>query len=309
MILLTQMIILFAMMMVGLIAKRRNLITEEGGKVLSAIVVNIANPALILSASINKESVIEGRELLLVAGLSVCVYIFLMIVSRILVKILRMDDYSKSTYRVMTVFSNIGFMGFPLISATYGPQALLYASFFLIPYNVLIYTWGIRALTSNKDEAVKSDRKVDIRKILNIGVLSCVATIIIYIAKVPVPSVIESIVTELSNLTAPLSMIVIGAYLSKLGIKKIISDKKLILFSVIKQIAIPIIGVLILKCIGIENILVNVCMVILATPVGSMTAMLSEQYEGDHELASKGVALTTIMTVVTIPLVAYILGC
>lgn len=307
MILLKQMLILFLIMLVGFICRKKKIISNEGSKVLSAIVVNVANPALILSASINKESFVKGKELLFVALLSLGIYAFLLIVSKLVVLLLRVNSKEAGTYRVMTVFSNIGFMGFPLISAVYGSDALLYASFFLIPYNVLIYTWGISAMT-NDNQKETSGNKIAWNKIMNIGVIACIITIIIYLSQIRVPDFIESTITSISNLTAPLSMIVIGDSIALMDVKKLITDKKLIIFAIVKQIFIPIIGVLIIKSMNISFEMIGVCLVMLATPVGSMTAMLAQQYEGDYEFASKGVALTTLMSVATIPLVSMILG-
>lgn len=309
MILLKQMLILFMIMLVGFICRKKKIISNEGSKVLSAIVVNVANPALILSASINKESFVKGKELLFVALLSLGIYIFLLIVSKLVVILLKVKTKEAGTYKVMTVFSNIGFMGFPLISAVYGSDALLYASFFLIPYNVLIYTWGISTMRKdNGNQEEVSESKIAWNKIFNIGVIACIITIIIYISQIRVPDFIESAITSISSLTAPLSMIVIGDSIALMDVKKLITDKRLIIFSVVKQIIIPIVGVFIIKTMNISFEMIGVCLVMLATPVGSMTAMLAQQYDGDYEFASKGVALTTLMSVVTIPLVSMILG-
>jgi len=133
MLLLKQMIILFLLMAVGFICRKRGIITESGSKCVSAIVVNVANPALILSASINKESTIQGMDLLRTVGLALGMYVFLIILAYILPKLLRCDKKTAKSYRVMTVFSNIGFMGYPLLNAMYGSTSLLYASIFTIP--------------------------------------------------------------------------------------------------------------------------------------------------------------------------------
>ena len=309
MILLKQMIILFMIMLVGIICRKKKLFTDEGCRVISALVVNVANPALILSASMNKDSVVKGKELLFVAGLSLAIYLFVILMAIIIAKLLRVDIEDAGTYRVMTVFSNIGFMGFPLVSAVYGAEALLYASFFLIPYNVLIYTWGISAMSSGKKskEDANAESGVAWNKIFNIGVIACIITIIIYLTQIRVPEYINSVVVHLSNLTAPLSMLVIGDSIAKMDFKSLVTDKKLIGFSLIKQIVIPVIGVSIIKLLGLSYEMTGVCLIMLATPVGSMTAMLAQQYDGDYELASKGVALTTVMSVATIPLVSFLL--
>lgn len=306
MILLGQMVILFLLMIVGLICRKTGLITETGSKVISGIVVNVANPALILSASINKESTIQGKDLLLTAGLAIGLYAFQIIVAIFVPRILRVDRSNYGPYQVMTVFANIGFMGFPVISAVYGSEALLYASFFIIPFNFLIYTWGISAITDDSEE--KKSRGPVWKKIFNIGVISCIITIIIYIFRIPLPKSIESTVSHLSNLTAPLSMMVIGASLADMKIKELFTDVRLIVFSGIKLIVLPILGVSVIKLFGVNPTLTGVCMIMLATPVASMTAMLAQQYDSNYEITSKGVALTTILAVVTMPLVSMILG-
>jgi len=306
MILLGQMIILFLLMLIGLICRKNGLLSQSGSKIISGIVVNVANPAMILSASINKESTIQGRELLFTAGLALAVYAFLIVIAILITAIFRVDKASKGPYQVMTVFANIGFMGFPVISAVYGSEALLYASFFIIPFNVLIYTWGIAAITGGTDQ--KPTNVPIWRKILNVGVVSCIITIVIYVFRIPMPVAVESTVTHLANLTAPLSMMVIGASLADMNFKELFTDYKLILFSVIRLIVVPIIGVSAIRLLGVNDTLAGVCMIMLSTPVASMTAMLAQQYDSNYGIASKGVALTTILSVATMPLVSMILG-
>ena len=284
--------------------RRKDILTDEMCKSLSWIVVNLANTAMIISGSINSENGIAGKELIMTMILAVGVYAGLILVSLILPFVLRVPKKSAGVYRVMTIFSNIGFMGFPVISALYGTEALLYASVFLIPFNLLIYTYGILALQSKDGER----EKLNLKKVFNIGVLCCFLSIILSFVQIPMPSFVKTTVSMLSNLTAPLSMMVIGASLATINMKKLFTDVKLLIFSVIKLIVIPVIGVLVIRQFVDNDIICGVCMVMLATPVGSMTAMLAQQYEGDYEMASRGVALTTVLSVVTMPLVSMLVG-
>ncbi|MBQ8596733.1 MAG: AEC family transporter [Lachnospiraceae bacterium] len=304
MLLLQQMVVLFLLMAVGFYCYKKSIITDEVSKKLSAIVVNIANPAMVLTGCMSDDK-IHGSELLLTAVIMVAIYVVLLILAQILPRLLRVEERSRGTYGAMTVFSNIGFMGFPVIAALYGNGALLYASLFMIPYNVLIYTYGVASMSVDKDRAKDGS---SLKRIINAGVIACVITAIIYLLELPVPAFIKSTVTYLSNLTAPLSMMVIGASLATINIKKLFTDLKLIIFSAIKLIVIPVIGVLIIRQFVDNDIICGVCMVMLATPVGSMTAMLAQQYEGDYEMASRGVALTTVLSVATMPLVSMLVG-
>lgn len=308
MILLKQMIVLFLIMIVGIICRFRGILNDEASKKISSIVVNVANPALILSAGINPENVLRGSQFIKTLGLAIGVFLIMFILAYIIPVILHIDKPKSGVYKVMMVFSNIAFMGFPLVSAIYGSNALIIASLFLIPYNVLIYTFGISAMASNTDNKEKFTFKETLHKIFNIGVIACIISIILYISAVHIPSVIENSIDYLSSLTAPLSMIIIGDSITKINFKELLKDWKLLVFAIIKMIIVPIIGVLALKTLGLSATLTGVCMIMLATPVGSMTVMLAQQYDGDFETASKGVALTTLMSVATIPLVSMITG-
>lgn len=308
MILLQQMMVLFIIMMIGYVCRRIGLFGTEASKLLSGIVVNVANPALILSSSINKESVIQGKELVITIGLAISFYVVLLVIAELIPRILRVDKHDYGVYKVMTVFSNIGFMGFPLLTAMYGSESLLYASLFLVPYNILIYTYGVGALSVTQENAEQEIKTVPWKKILNIGVIACIISVILYLTRLRVPQVIEDVVGTLGNLTAPLSMMVIGDAMSQMKIKELLKDKKLMIFTGIKLLIIPVIGLLFIKQLGLSEMLMGVCLVMLSTPVGSMTAMLAQQYDGNYELASKGVALTTLLSVVSMPIVSMIIG-
>ncbi len=304
MILLQQMIVLFLLMCVGFLCYKLKMITDEVSKKLSAIVVNIANPAMVLTGCMSEDK-IEGRELLLVAALVVIIYVVLVILAMIIPALLKVDKKSRGVYQAMTIFSNIGFMGYPLVSALYGSGALLYASLFTIPYNILIYTFGVSAMSAGEKVSVRES--FSLKRVLNVGVIACIITIIVYLLQLPVPGFIKTTTTYLSNLTAPLSMMVIGASLAVIDIKKLFTDGRMLLFSALKLLVIPVIGVLLIRQFVDNEVICGVCMVMLATPVGSMTAMLAQQYDGDYEMALKGVALTTVLSVITMPVVSMIL--
>lgn len=208
----------------------------------------------------------------------------------------------------MTVFSNIGFMGFPLLSALYGKESLLYAALFVLIYNVLIYTYGILCLDQNSAGNGKNNKKLldSIKKIINVGVLSALGALILYFGNIRLPEVINQVFDMFADLTAPLSMMVIGASFGQMSFRDLVTDVKLLIFSGVKLLLIPIGSMWAISRFVDNPILLGVCLVVLATPVGSMTAMLAKQYDCDSELASRGVAVTTLLSVAAIPAVAAI---
>ena len=358
MVMLQQMIVMLLMMAVGYLCYRRQILTEEVSRKVSAIVVNVANPCMILSSALTDQQM-QGKELVQTLAIVVMMYAFLLVVAQLLPRILCIQKESRGAYAAMTVFANIGFMGFPVLAAMYGNGALLYGAVFQIPFNILIYTYGVAVLTRKPGDCAKAEPDVKaesnvnaevdvkaepngktgkrqdaqgitaavngkseniengseqqgklqgtveiVKKIFNIGVIACIAAMLIYFLRIPVPSFLQAFITNLGNLTAPLSMMIIGASLAQMPFKELFLDKKLLLFSLVKLLLLPAVWMIMVNRVAEQEILRGVCLVMMATPAGSMTAMLAQQYGGDYETASRGVALTTVLSVITMPLLA-----
>ena len=370
MVMLQQMIVMFLMMAVGYLCYRKQILTEEVSRKVSAIVVKVANPCMILSSALTDQQM-QGKELVQTLAIVVMMYVFLLVMAQLLPRILCIQKESRGAYAAMTVFANIGFMGFPVLAAMYGNGALLYGAVFQIPFNILIYTYGVAVLTRKPGACVKTEPGVNaevdvkaepdvksevdvkagldvkaepngktgerqdaqgitaavngmskniengseqqgklqgtveiVKKIFNIGVIACIAAMLLYFLQTPVPSFLQAFITNLGNLTAPLSMMIIGASLAQMPLKELFLDKKLLLFSLVKLLLLPAVWMIMVNRVAEQEILRGVCLVMMATPAGSMTAMLAQQYGGDYETASRGVALTTVLSVITMPLLA-----
>ena len=370
MVMLQQMIVMFLMMAVGYLCYRKQILTEEVSRKVSAIVVNVANPCMILSSALTDQQM-QGKELVQTLAVVVMMYVFLLVMAQLLPRILCIQKESRGAYAAMTVFANIGFMGFPVLAAMYGNGALLYGAVFQIPFNILIYTYGVAVLTRKQGACAKAEPNVKaevdvkteqdvkaepdvnaevdvkaepngktgerqdaqgitaavngkseniengseqqgklqgtveiVKKIFNIGVIACIAAMLLYFLQTPVPSFLQAFITNLGNLTAPLSMMIIGASLAQMPLKELFLDKKLLLFSLVKLLLLPAVWMIMVNRVAEQEILRGVCLVMMATPAGSMTAMLAQQYGGDYETASRGVALTTVLSVITMPLLA-----
>ena len=328
MLILQQMLVLFFIMLAGFFAQQKQILDEDACKKVSWIVVNIANPAMILS-SVTGESRIQPGEIAVTILIALLMFLSLMILASFLPVVLHVDKSQYGVYRVMTVFSNIGFMGFPILSALYGKESLLYAALFVLIYNVLIYTYGILCLNpkpGDGKEGRESEGTVNLpscsacppagsmaiwqwfaasgKRIVDVGVLASLGALVLYFGDIPLPGMLVQVFEMFADLTAPLSMMVIGASFGQMSLKDMAGDVKLLVFSAVKLLAVPISGMWVVSRFVDSPVLLGVCMVMLATPVGSMTAMLAQQYDCDSELASKGVALTTLLSVAAIPLVA-----
>lgn len=302
MLLLQQMIIFFLIMLVGYICRKVRVFGETTGKTISGIVINIGNPALIIASGMNPETLENKEKLLITLGVALIFFIIMFVIAELIPRVLRADREDYGAYQVMTIFSNIGFMGYPLLDAMYGSEAVIHAAIFNLLYSVLIYTYGI-----NKMKTGGEREKLNWRQLLNVGVISCGIAVILYISNIPVPMIFEDTATRIGAVTGPLSMLVIGDSLAQIRLKELFTDVRLLIFSVLKLILMPALLLWGLGFFITDPMFRGVCLVMTATPVGSMTVMLAQQYDGDYRLTSKGVALTTILSVVTMPFLFWLL--
>lgn len=305
MVALQQMLVLFIIMMIGFIAYKKNIITDETSKKLSAIVVNISNPALILS-SVTGNATVTGAELVETMFVAIGMYVFLIAVAALVPVIIKATARDRGTYRVMTIFGNVGFMGFPIISSLYGGGALLYASLFLLPYNILIYTYGVWEMCKSSGVVKKSGRE-SIKQIFNIGVIFCIIAVVVYALGIKFPAWVNTTVSMMSSTTAPLSMMVIGASFATMNFKKVFLNVRTWVFSALRLLVIPVLGTFLVSLVTDNPSIIGVTMVMLGVPVGSMTAMLAQEYGGDYALSSETVAMTTLLSVVTFPIVSMVM--
>ena len=302
MLLLQQMIVLFIYIVIGYSAAVKGVMDEEFSKKISWVVVNVANPALTISAVVNGDGTIKGKDLLFTVEISIVILVVMVLLSLALPVLFRVEKKEKNVYRLMTAFNNIGFMGFPVIAAVYGQEALLYAAIFSMLFNVLMYTYGIQTAQG------EGMGKIQWGKIMNIGVVSSIIAIGIYLLEIPTPQFFNTTMSGLSGLTAPLSMMVIGISLAGIPLRELFTDVRMLLYSLTKLLVLPVLFMPLINRVVSNEMLCGVCMIMIATPAASMNAMLVQQYGGEKEakLAARGVALTTLLSVVTIPVVSAI---
>ena len=329
MLILQQMLVLFFIMLAGFFAQQKQILDEDACKKVSWIVVNIANPAMILS-SVTGESRIQPGEIAVTILIALLMFLSLMILASFLPVVLHVDKSQYGVYRVMTVFSNIGFMGFPILSALYGKESLLYAALFVLIYNVLIYTYGILCLNpkpGDGKEGRESEGTVNLpscsacppagsmaiwqwfaasgKRIVNVGVLASLGALVLYFGDIPLPGMLVQVFEMFADLTAPLSMMVIGISLAGMPLGKIFREKRLYGYVALRHVLIPIAFGWILKGLACDREMAGTFVLLAAMPVANLPLMLCEENGVDGTLLSKGIVLSTLFSLITIPLAVY----
>ena len=296
-----QLITLFLIMAVGYIANKTGLLTDELSRGFSKLVLCVTMPALLLSSVINVKSDKSTLDILALLGITLIVYAILIAVGFLMPVILRAKPQQVGVYRFMTIFTNAGFMGFPVITAIYGEEALFYAMLFQLPFNILVNSLGAWLV------AGKNARFTLRQLLLKPGSLAAVAAVIIYLLQIPFPTVIEGTVDLVGQITTPASMLIIGATLGAMPIKQMFNKFRLYPFALLTNVLLPLALFFLLRLFVTDQTMLQVAVVIVAMPVATTSTMLCHRYGGDADTASAGVFLTTALSVATIPLVVWLM--
>ncbi|MGI6535785.1 MAG: AEC family transporter [Eggerthellaceae bacterium] len=302
---LQQMLIFGILIVVGLFARRFGMITQNNQQQLSSLVVNVTYPALILSSALSAGERLDNGALLTALGATVALIALALVAGWLLPIVLRYPRERRSIFTLMTVFTNIGFMGVPMIRGLYGNDALIYMTIFLIPFNLMFYAYAIPKLQGKigKKGAFKP------RDLLNAGMVSCALAIVFYLANIPVPEFVSSAVDMVGSMTAPLGMMLLGSFLTDVNWKTLATDVRIWLFTGIKMFVVPVVIVWILSFFIQDRILLAVCLAAIATPSGNVLALLANLYNPAlADDAVKGIALTTVVSLVSMTACFMVLG-
>lgn len=216
----------------------------------------------------------------------------------------RIHDDRKISLQYGTMVSNAGFMGMPVTQSAFGSTGLLYASIFLIPQRICMWSYGLSLYTDGQD------RKEVIRKVMTnpciVAIYIGVVVMVLGMFDLHLPDFLDSTIAAIGNCNTALSMIVIGGILSDVP-KDQIGDKLSLLYSGLRLLVIPMILFLILNVLPVDPMVRNVCVLLSAMPAARTTAMLAQRYEKDPEFASKIIFVSTLFSMITLPIIFLLL--
>ena len=316
--------------------------TSESSRDLSWIVLNITNPITILVAAIEDEQKVSAMELAVAFALFIGIYIFLGIVAYLLPIVMRVERDDRYSYRYLSVFSNVGFIGIPFCSAVLGVHSLIYVSICSLVFNLIAYTVGMSAMEKvgmRQNGAVKPG-EVDspesltggdagmggdstsgdsrcsgesgarktmagLKKVVNSGTVFSILTIVVYIMDIKFPSVIMNTLSYIGRSTTFLSMIVLGVSVASLSVKEIFGKPALYVFTLLRQIVVPIALIFVLKPFVDNTLLLQTAIIMVAMPCANLPLMMAKQYRAKEDTISSGIMLTTFCAMLTIPIVTW----
>ena len=292
--------LLFAMA-VGFYLNKKNILDVETSKKLSAMVVNLTSPLLIISSAGSVAGGSQGDILLmLVAGL--CLYASFPLLSFLMAKMVHAPSGCRGVYQCMLMFANTAFMGYPVVQALYGETAIFYTTIFNFGYTILFYTYASYLLDK---EGGKSSR-FNPKRLINIGLLSGLIALIIPFSGITLPGIIMEPCSFIGSVTTPLSMLIVGSNMANYSLHDIFSEKRIYVVTAVRLLAMPLLTALYMSMITDNALLICMAAMTIGMPVGSMVAMASSQYEKQARIGSISVVMSTICSMVTIPVLAVI---
>lgn len=310
-IILQQMLMLFAMMLTGYFIWKKEWFDENAYQKLSKVVVNILNPMLVVNGVMGKDSAGDASLLLQNLGFTALFFALLTLASFVLLWILHPEKSQRSLYRLMAIFPNVGFMGIPVISSIYGTGCIIYIVFYMLGYNLLLYTYGLflakKAAEDAGTLAMETNAQKPWKRMANPGVIFSLAAVAIFLLNLKLPAPVVNFCDYMGNATIPLSMLLIGMSIAKADIKSIFSDGRIYGFTIIKMVALPIAAILLLKPFQADPVVFGVFALELSMPVGNIVTLIAKEYGADEAACTNGIVLSTLASILTIPFVCIFL--
>ncbi len=290
-----QMLSLLIMIGTGYFVTKTGMMDEHTNGQMSKMIVNVFNPMLVFSSAVNSVGLVSldtmGIVGLIAAGMFLVFIVFGMILSPFFDK----DAGQRKIFQMMFVFSNLGFIGIPVVTSILGAEYVVYVTEFLLVYTIVFYTYGITLMNGKFSLA-------SLKEMINPGTVCSVAALAVILFEVQLPDFLKIAVTYLGNVTSPMALVAVGFTLAHSDLKKIFGQPRLYVFAVIKLLALPLLMLPVLKLVTDDAALIPVCMVMFGMPIGNMPLILGNQKGIDGSTCSAAIILTTILCVFTVPL-------
>ncbi len=297
----TSVIILFALIFLGFFLGKGKVIRKESIPDMSSLVLNVTMPVTIFCSIVDQQDDMNVSACVQIFVATAVLYGLSFLITFIVIKPLRVPEKDRGPWLYSGMIPNSGFMGLPLALAVFGSQGMFLMAIGNIICNLAIFSVGILLLT--RHYSVKG--KIGIRQmLLNNANIAVAAGLIFLLLHIPIPDVVDQLFGYLTNITSGLSMLVIGLSLSRMAFKDVFADKKMFFLPVVRLLIIPLVVFLLLWLIpfDLDPVVKGVIILTASLPAASTQTMIAEQYHTNTEGASRAVFLTTLFSVVTVPL-------
>lgn len=296
------MVMLFNMVILGYTACKLGYMGDKFDKKLSSIVVDITCPLLVLSSVMGDE--MPDRSLILpLVGVGFLTYIILLVfgfgVPRFISK--NHDDQGMIGFSLM--FANVGFIGYPIVASIFGPKAVFYAALLNVPNTFFIFTAGVMLVKGEY-----SIRQFNPKVLLSPALIGAFIAALLVAFGVHTPEMIARPITMVGNITVPAALMIIGSSMARLPLREIIGSGKVYATSFLRLVIVPLSVYILFRLCGVNTLINNINTVVIAMPVASFGTMFCMKYGRNPSLMTEATFITTLFSIITIPLITLLFG-
>ena len=297
-----KLVLLFCFIFIGFYCFRKEWLSKQGTSELSKMVVNIFNPLLMISTALSGSSNIPTKLLIQNTILMAVFYAITIVLGPVVAHLMGVHGNDRRLVTIMLVFANTAFIGIPMVESLFGEEETFYITFYALGFNLLFYTFAMHSLKKMAGDT----SPFTLKSMINPGVLCVLAAIVIVAFHVELPNLAVQCITYVSDACIPLTMIITGCALAQTNLKRVFTDWRLYVFSAFQLLIIPIAVALLVHqfgAMGFDTTLVGIFILLYGMPNGSMPVIACESFDLDADLCSRGYALTTLLSLVTLPIV------
>ncbi len=302
MMLLNKMIIFVVLMLIGYLLAKHGVIDRAFTRMASSLVINVFMVGTILNSMLSSEIGTNLGDVLHVLMITSVVQVIGFVAAFAVTRIVRLENSRSAVYELLMALGNTMFIGLPIAEALYGARAVFVMSISCIPFNVLLYSYGVWRLQGGG-----SGKHLRLKDVFSLPLVATVVGIVLLIANVQVPAALKGTFAALSGATMPMSMLVIGANLSTVSLMDAFRSWQLALASAVRLLLVPLLGWLVCRWMTSEEALLMTAVIIAACPSAVMVSVMGIQYGQDGVFSAEGVQHSTVCSLVTIPLLLRLL--
>ena len=293
--LLTQVIILFILIFLGVVLCKVNILTDKGVKSVTDMVLYLVTPCVIIKSFVREFSVTLLKNLCIGFIATLLAHIVFILISLIALKSKNLSRQKVLQFGI--IFSNCGYMAIPLLQAVLGDDGVFYGSTYIAVFQIMTWSYGLFLMGDGLKTITPK------KLVLNPGVIAFAIAFIIFSLQIPMPKVIYEPVSYMASLNTPLPMIIIGYHLANSNILSGLKDIKLLFATALKLFILPIIVILGFFLCGVRGTLPMALTICASAPTAAINTMFASKFSRDTSLSVTMVSLTTLLSIISMPIV------
>lgn len=301
-------IIMFLLILVGYISRKRNIVDERFGQNLSRFIFEIVFPAIIINSMsifFEKKDLYNSGLLILISTGTIILMYFVGTATKL---ITRKKDSLAQIITFALMFPNFTFMAFPVMEVLFPEKGLFYISMFTIPTRFAIYILGPLIMKPKEEGMNRVEMmKSGLKSLVSPPVLAIPVGLLIYFTGFSLPMPVSETISLLAKVATPLGMAVSGILMADVSLKNLFGEKRLYLLTILRLFIAPLLIYLILAPFNLDPVILKISVLYSALPIATSTTIFAVQFKGDAPHAAGGVFLTTAFSMLTVPICAYIL--